>query len=243
ISLDKLSNGNNQHSKDNVILIVDDNEELREFLKESLEEQYSIIEAPDGNVAMEKTLEYYPDIIISDIMMPVMDGIEYCRQVKASAETSHIPFILLTGKDSFEARIEGTEKGADYYFSKPLSTELLLLTIRNVLSQKQKIKERYQRDHHVEVKDLAHSSKDKAFIEELINIIENNLSKPELDIEFVCTQIGMSRTKLYNKIKNITGQSIGDFIRTIRLRKAAALMSDSDLSLTDIMYSVGIQTQ
>ena len=243
ITLDKQSNGNNHHTKDNVILIVDDNEELREFLKESLEEQYSIIEAPDGNVAMEKTFEYYPDIIISDIMMPVMDGIEYCRQVKASPETSHIPFILLTGKDSFEARIEGTEKGADYYFSKPLSTELLLLTIRNVLSQKQKIKERYQKDHHVEVKDLAHSAKDKAFIEELINIIENNLSKPELDIEFVCTQIGMSRTKLYNKIKNITGQSIGDFIRTIRLRKAAALMSDSDLSLTDIMYSVGIQTQ
>ena len=243
ISLDKQSNGNNHHSKDNVILIVDDNEELREFLKESLEEQYSIIEAPDGNIAMEKTLEYYPDIIISDIMMPVMDGIEYCRQVKASPETSHIPFILLTGKDSFEARMEGTEKGADYYFSKPLSTELLLLTIRNVLSQKQKIKERYQKDHHIEVKDLAHSAKDKAFIEELINIIENNLSKPELDIEFVCTQIGMSRTKLYNKIKNITGQSIGDFIRTIRLRKAAALMSDSELSLTDIMYSVGIQTQ
>ncbi len=231
------------HAKEYLVLVADDNAELRSFLKESLEQQYKIIEAADGQEAMEKTLEHFPDLIISDIMMPVMDGIEYCRLIKTSVETAHIPFILLTAKDGLESRIEGTETGADYYFSKPLSIDLLQLTMRNILAQKEKLRLHYRKDQHAEVKELAHSSKDKQFMEDLLTIIENNLSKPEMDIDFVCTEIGMSRTKLYNKIKSITGQPIGDFIRTIRLRKAAALMTQGEISLTDIMYSVGIQTQ
>ncbi len=230
-------------TKQYLVLVADDHAELRSFLKESLEQQYKIIEAADGKEAMEKTLEHFPDLIISDIMMPVMDGIEYCRLVKTTIETAHIPFILLTAKDGLESRIEGTETGTDHYFSKPLSIDLLQLTIRNILAQKEKLREHYRKDQHAEVKELAHSSRDKQFMEELLAIIENNLSKPEMDIDFVCTEIGMSRTKLYNKIKSITGQPIGDFIRTIRLRKAAALMTQGELSLTDIMYSVGIQTQ
>ena len=224
-------------------MITDDNAELRSFLKESLEQQYKIIEAADGKEAMEKTMEYFPDLIISDIMMPVMNGIDYCRLIKTTLETSHIPFILLTAKDGLESRIEGTETGADYYFSKPLSVDLLQLTMRNILTQKEKLKEHYRKDQHAEVKELAHSTRDKQFVQDLLVIIETNLSKPEMDIDFVCTEVGMSRTKLYNKIKSITGQPIGDFIRTIRLRKAAALMTQGKLSLTDIMYSVGIQTQ
>jgi ligand-binding sensor domain-containing protein/signal transduction histidine kinase/DNA-binding response OmpR family regulator len=231
------------HTKEYLVLVADDNAELRAFLKESLEHQYKILEAADGKEAMEKTMEHFPDLIISDIMMPVMDGIAYCRLAKTTVETAHIPFILLTAKDGLESRIEGTETGADYYFSKPLSIDLLQLTMRNIFAQKEKLREHYRKDQHAEVKELAHSSRDKQFMEELLAIIENNLSKPEMDIDFVCTEIGMSRTKLYNKIKSITGQPIGDFIRTIRLRKAAALMTAGELSLTDIMYSVGIQTQ
>ena len=230
-------------AKEYLVLITDDNAELRSFLKESLEQQYKIIEAADGKEAMEKTMEYFPDLIISDIMMPVMNGIDYCRLIKTTLETSHIPFILLTAKDGLESRIEGTETGADYYFSKPLSVDLLQLTMRNILTQKEKLKEHYRKDQHAEVKELAHSTRDKQFVQDLLVIIETNLSKPEMDIDFVCTEVGMSRTKLYNKIKSITGQPIGDFIRTIRLRKAAALMTQGKLSLTDIMYSVGIQTQ
>lgn len=245
VEISKVSTTDNQinTTKEYLVLIADDHAELRSFLKESLEQQYKIIEASDGKEAMEKTLEHFPDLIISDIMMPLMDGIDYCRLVKNSIETAHIPFILLTAKDGLESRIEGTETGADYYFSKPLSIDLLQLTMRNILAQKEKIREHYRKDQHAKVKELAHSSKDKQFMEELLTIIEQNLSKPEMDIDFVCTEIGMSRTKLYNKIKSITGQPIGDFIRTIRLRKAAALMTQSELSLTDIMYSVGIQTQ
>lgn len=225
------------------LLIADDNAELRLFLKEVLETQYRIVEATDGKIALDKLQDFLPDIIISDIMMPVMDGIEFCRNVKTNLETSHIPFILLTAKDGIDAQIAGTGTGADYYFSKPVSMELLQLTIRNILLQKQKLKERYQKDYQVEIKELVSISRDKEFMDRLISIIEENLARPDLDIDFVCTQIGMSRTKLYNKIKGISGLAIGDFIRTIRLKKAAQLMAQTDISITEVMYSVGIQTQ
>jgi len=234
---------NTSASKEYSVLIVDDNAELRSFLKESLEKEYRIIEAADGKEAMEKSLEYFPDIIISDIMMPVMNGIEFCKLSKTTIETAHIPFILLTAKDGHESRIEGTETGADYYFSKPLSIDILQLTLRNIFAQKENLKEHYRKDQNAEIKELAHTSRDKQFMEDLLALIESNISKPEMDVDFVCSEIAMSRTKLYNKIKSITGQSIGDFIRTIRLRKAAALMEQGELTLIDIMYSVGIQTQ
>jgi ligand-binding sensor domain-containing protein/signal transduction histidine kinase/DNA-binding response OmpR family regulator len=225
------------------ILIVEDNAELRSFLKDSLEKQYKIILAADGKEAMDKTLEHFPSLIISDIMMPIMDGIEYCRLVKTTVETAHIPFIMLTAKDGLESRIEGTENGADYYFSKPVSIDLLKLTIQNILLQKEKLKKFYLNEKNSEIKALAHSSIDKIFLDQLLDVIEKNMSKVDLDIDFVCKEIGMSRTKLYNKIKSITGQPIGDFIRTIRLRKAATLMTKGEQSLMEIMYSVGIQTQ
>jgi DNA-binding response OmpR family regulator len=226
-----------------LILIADDHEELRGFLKESLEGEFQIMEAANGRQALETCQEYFPDIVISDIMMPEMDGIEFCRALKANEDLSHIPFILLTARSSMEARLEGTGSGADHYFAKPVNTELLIFTIRNILLQKQKLRERYRRDQHAELRELAHTHKDREFLDDLLRIIEAHLSSPDLDVDFICAQVGMSRTKLYHKVKNITGQSIGDFIRSHRLRHAAKLMTETDLSLTDIMYNVGIQTQ
>jgi AraC-like DNA-binding protein len=150
---------------------------------------------------------------------------------------------MLTAKDSIESKIEGVESGADFYFSKPLSLELLTLTIRNILNQKQKLKTKYFKDHYTEAKELVHSRKDKEFMDQLITIIESHLTNPDMDVDYICTQIGMSRTKLYQKIKNVSGQSIGEFVRTIRLKKAAQLMTQQDTSLSDVMYNVGIQTQ
>lgn len=225
------------------LLIVDDNDELRTFLKESLKDQYNISEAIDGFSGLKITKEVFPDLIISDVMMPGMDGIEFCKKIKEDIESCHIPFLMLTAKDAIESRIEGVESGADYYFSKPLRIDLLELTIKNIFNQKQKSKEKYFKDYYSEAKELVHSSKDKEFMNQLILIIEEHLSNPDMNIDYICTQIGMSRTKLYQKIKNITGQPIGDFIRTIRLKKAAHLMTHQDSSLTDIMYSVGLQTQ
>lgn len=225
------------------ILIVDDNEELRNFLKESLSPQYHITEAMDGRSGLFIAKEEFPDLIISDVMMPGMDGIEFCRLIKEDIETSHIPFLMLTAKDALESRLEGVESGADFYFAKPLSIQLLTLTIRNIFNQKQKLKERYFKDHYAEAKELVHTKKDKEFLEQLISIIESHLTNPEMDIDLICMQMGMSRTRLYQKIKNITGQSTGEFIRTIRFKKAAQLMTHQDISLTEVMYSVGIQTQ
>ena len=122
-----------------------------------------------------------------------------------------------------------------------MSIKLLELTVKNIFIQK--IKDRYQKDYHAEVKDLAHTAKDKAFLNELISLIEANLARPEMNIDYICIQIGMSRTKLYNKIKDLTNLSIGDFVRMVRLKKAAQLMTHQDVSITDVMYSVGIQTQ
>lgn len=225
------------------VLVVDDNDELRQFLKESLSPHYHISEAIDGQSGFEKAKEEFPDLIISDVMMPGVDGNEFCKMVKEDIETSHIPFLMLTAKEALESKIAGAESGADFYFSKPVSIELLELTIRNILKQKQKLKEKYLGDHHAEIKDLAHSTKDKAFLGDLIEIIESQLSNPEMNIAYVCTHIGMSRTKLYSKIKGLTGQSIADFIRTIRLKKAAQLMANEDTSIIEVMYNVGIQTQ
>lgn len=225
------------------ILVADDNEELRNFLKESLSPHYNITEAADGYSGLARAKEELPDLIISDVMMPGMDGIEFCRMIKEDIETSHIPFLMLTAKDALASRIEGVDSGADFYFSKPLSMQLLELTIRNILNQKKKLRERYFKDHYVEAKDLVHSSRDKEFIHRLITIIESHLTNTNMDVDYICTQMGISRTKLYQKIKNITGQSIGEFVRTIRLRKAVQFMTHRDISLTDVMYSVGIQTQ
>lgn len=225
------------------ILVVDDNEELRIFLRESLSPAYHITEATDGQSGLIKAKEEFPDLIISDVMMPRMDGIEFCRQIKEVVETSHIPFLMLTAKDALESRIQGAESGADFYFAKPLSIQLLTLTIRNVLNQKQKLKERYLKDHYTEARDLVHTRKDKEFMDQLITIIESHLTNPEMDIDYICMQMGMSRTRLYQKIKHISGQSTGEFIRTIRFRKAAQLMTHHDISLAEVMYSVGIQTQ
>ena len=226
-----------------LILVADDNDELRHFLKESLAPHYKISEAIDGKSGFEKAKEEFPDLIISDVMMPGVNGIEFCRMVKEDIETSHIPFLMLTAKDAPESKIEGVESGADFYFSKPLSIELLELTIRNIFTQKKKIKERYLQDNLAEIKDQAQSSRDKVFLNDLIEVIESQLSNPEMNIAYVCTKMSMSRTKLFNKIKGVTGQSIGEFIRTIRLKKAAQLLTHEDISITEVMYSVGIQTQ
>ena len=175
--------------------------------------------------------------------MPNMNGIELCKLVKQDEQTKHIPFILLTAKDSLEAKLEGIESGADFYFSKPVSINLLLLTIRNVFLQLDQLKERYTHNYQAEVKETVHSTRDKQFIDQLVTVIEAQLENPDLDVDYLCANLNMSRTKLYELIKRLTGQSIVEFIRTIRLNKAIHIMTHEDASITEIMMRVGIQTQ
>ncbi|MBD1366095.1 response regulator [Mucilaginibacter sp. ZT4R22] len=225
------------------ILLVEDNTELRTFLKEILGSIYHVIEAKDGQEGLAMARDRSPNMIISDVMMPNMNGIELCKLIKSDEQTKHIPFILLTAKDSLEAKLEGIESGADFYFSKPVSINLLLLTIRNVFLQLDQLKERYTHDYQAEVKETVHSNKDKQFMDQLVTVIEAQLENPDLDVDYLCANLNMSRTKLYELIKRLTGQSIVEFIRTIRLNKAIHIMTHEDASITEIMMRVGIQTQ
>jgi ligand-binding sensor domain-containing protein/signal transduction histidine kinase/DNA-binding response OmpR family regulator len=225
------------------ILLVEDNDELRQFLKESLEPFYKVEEAADGREGLVKAKEISPDLIISDVIMPGMNGMAFCQAVKHDIETSHIPFLMLTARSAVASQMEGLGSGADYYFAKPLNMELLLLTIRNRFDQSARLKERYTRESHIEAMELVHSEKDKEFMTRLLEVIDSQLVNPDFDIEYLCSQMGMSRTKLYQKIRNISKQSIGDFIRTIRLKKAVQIMTHEDVSLAEVMYRIGIQTQ
>lgn len=225
------------------LLLVDDNDELRHFLKDHLKQYYHISEASNGYEGMEKAKETMPDMVISDIMMPELNGIDFCKMLKSDLETSHIPFILLTAKNAEAAKLEGLEAGADYYFSKPLSIEQLELTLKNIVTQKSRLKEKLKEKQFSEASNLIQSSKDKAFLQELIQLIETHLDNQDMSIDFLCLQVGMSRTKLYNKVKGLTGLPIGDFIRNIRLNKAAYYLVHEDMSITEAMYRVGIQTQ
>ncbi|MBC6111279.1 two-component regulator propeller domain-containing protein [Pedobacter fastidiosus] len=228
---------------DTRILIVDDNEELRTFLKETLSPFYQITEASDGRSGLEQAKKDLPDLIISDVMMPGMNGTEFCKIIKDDIETSHIPFLMLTAKNSIEAEIEGATSGADLYFTKPINISLLQITIKNIFEQRQKLKDHYLKNKEIEPRELAHSERDKVFMAKLISIIDAQMINPEMDIDYLCREIGMSRTKLYQKIKSITGQSIGEFVRSARLRKAIEIMKTEDVLMTEVMYRIGIQTQ
>jgi ligand-binding sensor domain-containing protein/signal transduction histidine kinase/DNA-binding response OmpR family regulator len=225
------------------ILLVEDNEELRLFLKDSLSPHYRVTEAINGLEGLAKAKEQAPGMIISDVIMPGMDGIQLCRSIKQDIDTSHIPFLMLTARTALAAQVEGLDSGADYYFAKPLNMDLLLLTIRNRFEQSARLKDRYTRESHIEAMELVHSEKDKEFMERLLQVIDMQLVNPDFDIDQLCHEMGMSRTRLYQKIKNISQQSIGDFIRTIRLKKAVSIMTHEDVSLTEVMYRIGIQTQ
>jgi signal transduction histidine kinase/ligand-binding sensor domain-containing protein/DNA-binding response OmpR family regulator len=232
-----------ENSPADAVLLVEDNEELRLFLKDSLAPHYMVIEAVNGLDGLAKAKEHHPGFIISDVIMPGMDGIQLCKAIKHDIETSHIPFLMLTARTALASQMEGLDSGADYYFPKPLNMDLLLLTIRNRFEHAKKLRERYTRESNIEAMDLVHSGKDREFMKHLLEVIDTQLVNPDFDIEWLCQEMGMSRTSLYQKIKNISQQSIGDFIRTIRLKKAVQIMTHEDVSLAEVMYRIGIQTQ
>jgi ligand-binding sensor domain-containing protein/signal transduction histidine kinase/DNA-binding response OmpR family regulator len=230
-------------SQTHKILIVDDNDELRNFLHHSLDEFYEVIEAVDGIDGLAKAEEELPDMIISDLMMPKMNGIDFCKKIKSGLTTSQIPFIILSARDALESKIEGAESGADLYFPKPVSINLLLISINNILEQRKTLKEKHIKNYFFEAQEATDSQNDQRFMDQLIHLIESQLSNSDLDVEYICREMGMSKTKLYHKIKKVSGLSIGEFVRTFRLKKAAYIISHEDILLTDVMYRVGIQTQ
>ncbi|MDR1370481.1 MAG: response regulator [Dysgonamonadaceae bacterium] len=225
------------------ILLVEDHNDLRNLIADILFEDYDVVEAKDGRDASEILENELIHLIISDIMMPNKDGLTLCTEVKSNIETSHIPVILLTAKTGIENEIEGISTGADIYIEKPVDLDLLKLTIRNIFSQQQNLKEYYSRNYFADDSELSSNEQDNKFLENLIQIVNDNLTQPQLDVNYIATQLMMSHSKLYNKVKLMTGKSVVNFILNLRLRKAARLIIEKDMSMRQVMEEVGIESQ
>lgn len=227
--------------KEHSILIVEDNDQLRNFLKLNLKKDYTIYEAPNGQVGFEKAKDLTPSLIITDLLMPIMSGIEMCKRIREDAYTSHIPIIMLTAKETIETNEESISNGADYYFTKPIRISLLTITIKNIFERSTKLKSFYDKESAKYYKHI-HLAKDKEVMDALLLIIDNNIDNSDFNIDFICKEIGMSKTKLFNFVKGKTNYSINEFIRKQRLQKAVQIMKNEETTIADIMSRVGIQS-
>ncbi|AWO00684.1 two-component system response regulator [Chitinophaga alhagiae] len=225
------------------ILIIDDNEDVLDFLSIVLGEHYRILLASNGAIAKGILDTEVVNLIISDIMMPGIDGFELCRLVKSNVEYCHIPIILLTSKNTYQAHIEGLEVGADAYIQKPFSQELLLMQISNLLKNRLKIKEHFASSPFEDVRVMAHSKTDEAFLRKLDEYIRDNIKDPNIDIDKLADHMFMSRTTFYRKIKSLSSLSPKELIDITRLKKAAGLVAENEFSLYEISKMVGYSSQ
>lgn len=224
------------------VLIIDDNIDIRTYLRSVLSEKYNVSEASDGKVGLELARKIVPDIVLSDIMMPVMDGLEFCQQLKTDKAISHIPVILLTARSLDEQRAEGYEHGADAYISKPFSLRLLLSRIDNLIESRKKLSQTWSKG--VEDDEIGNLSNeiDKSFLKQLRKIIQENLSNSDLSVEQIGDEIGLSRVQLYRKVKALTGYSPVEMLRKARLMRARHLLQTTDKSVSEVAYAVGFST-
>ena len=227
------------------VLVVEDEPELRNYLKASLKESFrQVYVAGDGAEGFDMALRHLPDIIISDVMMPCMDGFEFCRLLKSNLEVSHIPVILLTARTDQASTVQGYKEGADFYLPKPFDLEFLLAIVRNLLRNREAVKLRYKEGKGtVSPKEDTISNADEQFMKKLNDLIREQLENPELDVNFVATQMAMSRASLYNKLKALTGVSIGDYINKFRMARVMELLADKELSLLEISEKAGFTNQ
>jgi signal transduction histidine kinase/ligand-binding sensor domain-containing protein/DNA-binding NarL/FixJ family response regulator len=226
-----------------VVLLVEDNKALRKQIIEELKDVYNVKEASNGLEGWEKALRILPDIVISDIMMPKMDGIEFCRRMKTDINTSHIPVILLTARGTIEDKIEGFETGADEYIPKPFSMQLLKVRVKNLINSKAVLKEKYSTSKVLApAKEYTTNNLDEAFLEKATQIVLENIADPDFSATELRNIMGMSRTNLYNKIQSITGQNPSNFVRTIRLKYASELLLQNADSVKDVCYKCGFNS-
>ena len=223
------------------VLVIDDNTDIRQYERTLLQDEYIVLEAADGKEGLSVAMKEVPDLVICDVMMPVMDGLEFTEQLKTNTATSHIPVIMLTAKNLEEHRAEGYEHGADSYITKPFHSKVLLARIENLLRQRQLLKNLYQGAQEAE-KEISEShleDRDKQFLKQLQAIIQKNLSDSEFGVEDMGQQIGLSRVQLYRKVKAMTGSSVVDLLRKARLAKARRLLETRSMSVSEVAYEVG----
>lgn len=225
------------------ILIVDDNEDILEFLSQVLGETYKLYLAANGEIAKNILDTEIVDLVVSDIMMPGIDGFELCRLIKTKVEYCHIPVVLLTVKNTYESHIEGLEVGADLYIQKPFFPDLLQVQIANLLENRLKIKAHFASSPFEDVRVIAYSKTDEAFLKKLDEYICKNLNYPNLNVDQLADYMNMSRPTFYRKIKSLSALSPKELIDVTRLKKATRLIAKNEFSMFEIAKMVGYSTQ
>jgi len=222
-----------------VVLIIEDNPDIIIFLKEILKKEYGVLEASDGKQGYDIAIKEIPDIIISDVMMPEMDGMELCVKLRSNIITSHIPIILLTARTSIVYKIEGLEAGADDYITKPFDTQTLKARILNLIVSRKRLSQKFREEFLLKPKDIIIHTPDEKFLDQIIRIIEENIADPDFNVEKLSRTIGMSHSLIYKKLKALTDQNIVEFIRAIKLKRAAQILAQTKISISEVSSEVG----
>jgi DNA-binding response OmpR family regulator len=225
------------------ILIVEDNADLRNFIREQLKDEFAIIEAANGSDGVKKAEEFIPDLVISDIMMPEMNGYQLCAAIKMNEKLNHIPVMLLTAKATTEDKLEGLELGADDYLMKPFDSRELKLRARNLIQTRRTLREKFTSEMLLKPSAVTVPSAQRQFLERVTSAIEKHLAEEELSVESLAEEIGLSRAQLHRKLKAITNKSPNELIRSFRLQRAAELIRQDVGSLAEIAYQVGFSSQ
>ena len=226
-----------------LVLIVEDNEEIRNYTTELLKNKYEIKTASNGKEGLDKAREIMPELIITDVMMPEMDGTQLTKILKSDIETCHIPIIMLSAKNSEQQKIEGLETGADSYIPKPFNPKHLLVRAEKLLELRAKLKEKFSAEIKFDAEDTAVTSPDRDLLKKVTQIIKSRISDPQLSVENLSEQVGLSRGHLQRKLKNLTGQNPNEFIRIIRLKHAAEILAEKDVTISEVADLVGFSSQ
>jgi DNA-binding response OmpR family regulator len=236
-----VTNNEQQATSDQetVLLIVEDNPDMRAYLRGILGKSYRLMEAGDGEEGLRQAAAAMPDLIVSDVMMPKMDGFAFCQKIKTDERTSHIPVILLTARASGESKIEGLETGADDYLTKPFNARELQVRVQNLIQQRRRLRERFSREVTLQPRDIAITTMDELFLQRVMTIVDAHLSDADFSVEAFAEEVKMSRVQLHRKIKALTNQSASEFIRTLRLRAAAKLLEQHKYTISEVAYQVG----
>lgn len=232
-------NGSLASSEAPLVLLVEDNEDVRSFLRDSLQSLYQVLEAPDGQAGLEKAWQTIPDLVISDVMMPRMDGIQLCEKLKQDEKTAHVPVILLTAKASSGDKIEGLQCGADDYIIKPFQTKEVRVRVRNLIESRKKLREHFSREIRLSSRSVSLSTADEQFMQRVMQVIEEHMADTAFGVEDFSRRMGMSRTQLFRKLKALTDHSPSDFVRIIRLKRGADLLTQRTGNIAEVAYQVG----
>jgi signal transduction histidine kinase/ligand-binding sensor domain-containing protein/DNA-binding response OmpR family regulator len=222
-----------------IVLVVEDHADMRVFIKDSLADEYSVLLAEDGRVGLEIAFKEIPDLIISDVLMPEMNGFEMAELLRRDYRTSHIPLIFLSAANSVESSLHGLEVGADDYIQKPFNAAVLAAKVKNIIASRKRLQDKLRKDFLSSPSEVVLESPEEFFLDKAIKIVEAHIANPEFDVREFYTEMGMSRSVLYRKLEAITGSSVNEFVRSIRLKRAADLLKQNKLSISEVSYEVG----